>query len=271
MMELYHYTGAGNNFLIADGRGRDCSMLEDAVSIVELCKEYKTDGLMVMESSNEYDFKMLFFNPDGSGGMMCGNGGRCIVAFAKDMGVIGDTCTFLAPDGVHKAEILEDDGVLKTVRLKMVDVHGLDEHSDGIFLNTGTRHFVCRVADIDAVDVEGVGAAIRHRPVFAPEGTNVNFVEPRDGRLYVRTFEKGVEGETLACGTGIVASAIAACNGGVTPSSEEGIRVSYDVIARRGDKLAVDFVPSGDFNGFTASSVYLTGPAEKLGTFNVTL
>jgi len=269
-MILYHYTGAGNNFLIADGREQDCSLIKEADCIIALCADFHTDGLMILENSSSTDFRMLFYNPDGSGGMMCGNGGRCIVAFARDMGVIGDNCTFRAPDGIHEAEVISDNGALKTVRLKMIDVHGIAEYPDGVFLNTGTRHFVRRVENIESVDVEKEGPVVRHRGDFAPEGTNVNFVEPRDGRLYVRTFEKGVEGETLACGTGIVASAIAACAYGIAPSSENGGRLHYDITARRGDALAVDFIPSmGEV--FEATSVYLTGPAEKLGEVDIVL
>jgi len=267
---FYHYSGAGNNFLIVDARQFDSSMITAADNISHLCSEYHTDGLMVLEKSSSNDFRMLFFNPDGSGGMMCGNGGRCIVAFAADLGIIGNSCRFSAPDGVHEAEIIENGGNMKTIRLKMIDVREVEKFRDGLFLNTGTRHFVTMVKDINAVDVETVGKEIRHRPAFAPEGTNVNFVQARNRRLYVRTFEKGVEGETLACGTGIVASAIAAHDAGVEPSSHDWARVRYDITARRGDKLAVDFVPGGA-EGLHAYSVYLTGPAEKLEEFDIAL
>lgn len=269
-MVLHHYTGAGNDFLIADGRAVSCVALQDVEVISRLCAEYGTDGLMILEASDTHDFTMLYFNSDGSGGMMCGNGGRCIVAFAKDMGVVGDSCRFLAPDGEHEAEILADGGAVKTVRLKMIDVNGITGYEDGDFLNTGTRHFVRLVEDVNSIDVDTVGREVRHRPAFAPQGTNVNFVEPSQGRLIVRTFEKGVEAETLACGTGIVASAMASYNRGVEPSSREGERVRYDILARRGDSLAVDFIPATD-GGFAASSVYLTGPAEKLEQFEISL
>ena len=269
-MILHHYTGAGNDFLIADGRSQDCMMLQDVKVISRLCAQYGTDGLMVLDSSDTHDFEMLYFNSDGSGGMMCGNGGRCIVAFAKDMGVVGDSCRFMAPDGEHEAQILSDEGAVKTVRLKMIDVHGITVYEDGDFLNTGTRHFVRLVENVDAVDVENVGREVRHRMEFAPQGTNVNFVEPKDNRLFVRTFEKGVEAETLACGTGIVASALASYCNGVEPSSFDQQRVRYDITARRGDALAVDFIPTTD-EGFEASSVYLTGPAEKLEEFEISL
>ena len=269
-MIFHHYTGAGNNFLIVDAREFDSSMITAGDTIRQLCSEYHTDGLMVLQRSGSTDFRMLFFNPDGSGGMMCGNGGRCIVAFAADLGIIGNSCRFKAPDGIHEAEILADDGQVKTVRLKMIDVKELERYRDGIFLNTGTRHFVRMVDDINAVNVEGVGREIRHRPMFAPEGTNVNFVQPRSNRLYVRTYEKGVEGETLACGTGIVASAIAAHEMGVEPSSHDWARLKYEVVARRGDRLFVDFVPGGT-TGLRAYSVYLTGPAEKLEELDISL
>ena len=269
-MIFHHYTGAGNNFLIADAREFDSSMITAGDTISQLCSEHHTDGLMVLQRSGSTDFRMLFFNPDGSGGMMCGNGGRCIVAFAADLGIIGNSCRFKAPDGVHEAEIIEDDGQVKTVRLKMIDVREIEKYRDGVFLNTGTRHFVRMVDDINAVDVEAQGREIRHRPVFAPEGTNVNFVQLRSNRLYVRTYEKGVERETLACGTGIVASAIAAHDMGVEPSSHDWARLKYEVVARRGDRLSVDFVPGGA-TGLRAYSVYLTGPAEKLEELDISL
>jgi len=265
-MELFYYSGAGNDFVVADGREQDCSRLQEADTISRLCEKYGTDGLMILENSDTTDFRMLYFNSDGSGGMMCGNGGRCIVAFAVDLGVVeGGHCRFEAPDGEHEADIQSDDGALKVVRLKMIDVESVTNYPDGCFLNTGTRHFVRLVEDVDGTDVDTLGKEIRWRSEFAPQGTNVNFVTPSDGALKVRTFEKGVEGETLACGTGIVASAVAAWAAAVPPTSSEGTRVRYAIHARR-DDLAVDFVPaSGDK---VATSVFLTGPAERIKQFN---
>ncbi|MBR0175706.1 MAG: diaminopimelate epimerase, partial [Bacteroidales bacterium] len=211
-MKLYKMSGAGNDFVVLDGRDTDVSGFRQPERIAELCREYRTDGLMILDNGGA-DFRMEFYNPDGSGGMMCGNGGRCIVAFADWLGITPsapDHYSFLAPDGLHSAEILFRSPNGWTVKLKMIDVEGVSEVLGGYFLNTGTRHFVKFVEDVDAIDVAGEGKTLRWNEVFAPEGANINFVQRLpDGSLKIRTFEKGVEGETLACGTGITAAAIA--------------------------------------------------------------
>lgn len=275
-IKLHLYSGAGNLFLLADGRKGHCvpgdiAALQEVGTVTELCSKHGTDGLMVIEDCEGYDFRMVYYNPDGSGGMMCGNGGRCIVAFAYDLGVSmkGDKYMFEAPDGLHEAQILNIKDGVKTVRLKMIDVAEIDRHevlevdvpSDGYFLNTGTRHYVRFIDDVDSLDIETEGRAIRWAKEFAPAGTNVNYVTARQTSggtlLDVRTFEKGVERETQACGTGIVASAIAAYTHGIIPTGSSK-SVSYAIKARGGD-LAVDFVPAQ-----IAVSVYLTGPAVEL-------
>ena len=275
-IRLHLYSGAGNLFLLADGREGHCvpediKALQTVDTITELCSAHGTDGLMVIEDCEGYDFRMVYYNPDGSGGMMCGNGGRCIVAFAADLGIQmkGDRYVFEAPDGLHEAEILGVSGGVKTIRLKMIDVTAIEKYdslevgvpSDGYFLNTGTRHYVRFIDDVDSLDLETEGRAIRMAHEFAPTGTNVNYVTPRQTArgmlLDVRTFEKGVERETQACGTGIVASAIAAYTHGITAAAT-GQSVHYAVKARGGD-LAVDFVPAQ-----IAVDVYLTGPAVEL-------
>ena len=272
-MKIYHFSGAGNDFVVIDGREGDVSAFREVPRIEALCKEYKTDGLMILGSGDaEVDFTMEFYNPDGSGGMMCGNGGRCIVAFADYLGIRpaegertaeGVTAApgvflFRAPDGLHTGEILDrpEDG-LWTVRIKMIDVQGITPMLGGYFLNTGTRHFVKFVDDVEQVDVDAEGKALRWDPAFAPIGTNVNFVHVASDGLHVRTFEKGVEGETLACGTGLTAAAIAAAFAGVLPPN--GPRSSRAIAVRaRQDWLSVDFTPRPD-EKFT--DVYLTGPA----------
>ena len=247
---LYLFTGAGNNFVVLDGRGHDVQEFREVFRITQLCREHHTDGLMILGNSPDTDFSMEFYNPDGSGGMMCGNGGRCIVAFADMLGLKpaspDGTWRFRAPDGIHVATILQKPSAnLWTVRLKMIDVEGVTPVMDGYFLNTGTRHFVKFVDDVDGIDVEKEGKRLRWDKAFQPDGTNVNFVQIAEDGLHVRTFEKGVEGETLACGTGITASAIA-----------YGQPVNLQ--CRRGDWLWVDYTKSG--TGF--KDVFLTGPAE---------
>ena len=263
-MTLYKFSGAGNDFVVLDGRGGGVERYREVPVIQELCGKYGTDGLMILDKGGSYDFSMEFFNPDGSGGMMCGNGGRCIVAFADSLGIRpseGPVYRFLAPDGMHTGEILSRNGDREwTVKLGMIDVDGFREYPEGLFLNTGTRHLVVFSDDVDKVDVEACGPVLRHDARFAPEGTNVNFVSVHPDGLHVRTFEKGVEGETLACGTGITASAIAAYICGVEPSLRDADAVSYDVTARRGDRLAVAFRPGNH----TFTGVFLTGPAELI-------
>ena len=249
-MEFYRYSGAGNSFVVIDGRNCATDRFRKKEIVHALCMQNDTDGLMILENSDVADFKMLYFNRDGSGGMMCGNGGRCIVAFADLLGVkpfhTADYA-FEAPDGViHRATILSHLGEMKTVRLEMKDVEGMETHPDGIFLDTGTRHFTVQKDNVAGVDVENEGRALRFDPRFSPQGTNVDFWALRsdgDG-VDIRTFEKGVEAETLACGTGIVAAALASA----LPSP-------VNVHALK-DILQVEYRRDGD----ARREVYLTGP-----------
>lgn len=263
---FYKYQGAGNDFLIADNR-EGCLHLtsEQIASLCDRRYGVGADGLMLLEKSSVYDFKMVYYNSDGSGGMMCGNGGRCMVAFASDMGIAH--FDFEAADGFHTAQILDTEGGVKTVRLKMKDVDSLQRYeslegphvpSDGTFMDTGTRHYVRFVNDLDAYDIVSEGRDIRYNArELMPVGANVNYVEPYDGGIKVRTYEKGVEDETFACGTGIVASCIASYDREVEASLvfPDG-RVRYDVQARK-DRLSVDFMPGM----MAAKDVWLTGPA----------
>lgn len=267
-MKFYKYQGAGNDFLIADNR--DGSIVLSTEQIASLCdRRYGVgaDGLMLLEESSMHDFRMVYYNSDGSGGMMCGNGGRCMVAFAADMGLTH--FDFEAADGFHTAQILSSSGSARTVRLKMKNVaevteyeslSGLTVPSDGFFLDTGTRHYVRFVEGLEDYDIVSEGRVIRFgAEELQPVGANVNYVEPEGGLVKVRTYEKGVEDETFACGTGIVASCIASYVRGISPSSVKGNAVRYDVKAKR-DDLAVDFVPSSE-PGVLAEEVWLTGPA----------
>ena len=294
------YHGAGNDFLIADNRDGHLSLSEEVIR--HLCDRHTgfgADGVMLLESGSGKDFNMVYFNPDGSGGMMCGNGGRCIVAFAADCGAVSpdSTIVFDAADGEHIASIPVN-GMKgeKTVRLKMKDVSGITAYpeEDGFFLDTGTRHYVKFVSGLADYPVLSEGPVLRHDSRFAPVGTNVNFVEVAGGPastvrtictakgdsstleaegqastvLAIRTFEKGVEYETLACGTGIVASAMASFVRGVPPSRTAGEAVAYSVRAAIAD-LSVEFVPHRDNGLFCASDVYLTGPACFVGYVEV--
>lgn len=276
ILQLYKYHGAGNDFLLADARERPLDLSEAQVRF--LCDRHLgigSDGLMLLENSPESDFRMRFFNPDGSGGMMCGNGGRCIAAFALARGIVphGGTVTFEAPDGPHTASFPEGTvpqaGTLQ-VRLKMKDVAGMQwiDAENAVFLDTGTRHLVVPVSGLDSFPVGTEGARLRHLPRFAPQGTNVDFIAPEpfpEGPgLRIRTFEKGVEGETLACGTGIVAAAIVAWRRSLAGVQAEDGRVNVPVRAAV-SSLKVDFLAWG----LSATDVFLTGPATAVGTVQV--
>ena len=291
LQKFFKYHGAGNDFLLVDNREGYLSL--SPKQIRHLCDRHTgfgADGVMLLEKSLNKDFRMVFYNPDGSGGMMCGNGGRCIVAFAADLGVVSGNfpIEFEAPDGLHTAVILSEaqknkgnvilseaknpEANSRTIRLKMKDVKGIKEYPEdnAFFLDTGTRHLVKFVAGLDGYPVKKQGKMLREDPRFAPEGTNVNFVAPvilseAKNLLRVRTFEKGVEDETLACGTGIVATAIAACYKGVPGSDSSDGRVTYAVRAAIAG-LSVDFIPSGEGSGFSATDVWLSGPAAMVGT-----
>lgn len=276
MQKFYKYQGAGNDFLVADNRDGSVRLTKD--QIAALCdRRYGVgaDGLMLLEHSDRYDFRMVYFNSDGSGGMMCGNGGRCIVAFAADMGITH--FDFEAADGFHTADVIASDGGEKVVSLKMKDVTVCDRYeslagvavpSDGYFLDTGTRHYVRFVDGLEGYDVVPEGREIRWKAEqLKPIGANVNFVEPEDGVLKVRTYEKGVEDETFACGTGIVASCIAAFRAGISPAEQVGDEVRYDVKAKR-DSLSVRFKQDAEV---VAKDVYLTGPSAFVAEIIVSL
>jgi diaminopimelate epimerase len=214
--------------------------------------------------------------------MMGGNGGRCIVSSAADLGVVSGNypVEFEAPDGLHTAIVerkaSQELSDTRIIRLKMRDVEGIlaIPEENAFFLNTGTRHLVKFVEGLENYPVKEEGKVLRADPRFAPEGTNVNFVEPEDTPdgvvLHGRTFEKGVEDETLACGTGIVASAIAAYSRGILGKEDPTGRISYGIKAAIAG-LSVDFLPEGSGEGFRASDVWLTGPATFVGTVEILL
>jgi len=281
---LHKYSGAGNDFIVIDGRTGDVSECRQESVIKALCDRRDgfqaadgrigADGVMILGTAPGYDFRMEYYNSDGSGGMMCGNGGRCIAAFADALGIrpaCGSVFRFVASDGDHTAELLpctlsaHGKGRIWTVKLRMIDVSVFHPALDGWFLDTGTRHFVRHVEDVESIDIETEGKAARMDPLFAPVGANANFISPwKSGALKIRTFEKGVEAETLACGTGITASAIASYLKGIAPVAENNGSLHYDLQART-DMLSVDFRPQKDAEGnLFFSEVFLTGPAEEI-------
>lgn len=246
------YHGTGNDFIMVDGRNFDRNLLTEAV-IAQLCDRHfgiGADGLILLEESDKHDFRMVYYNSDGKEGSMCGNGGRCISAFAKDVGMIDQACSFEAVDGLHNATVLVDG----SVRLSLNNVEGIDDLQDGLFLDTGSPHLVVFRMNIDEIDVCGEGRGIRNEERFAPGGTNVNFVELMPDGIKVRTYERGVENETLSCGTGVTASAIAAYYSGLFKSTKVPVSAP-------GGKLLVEF---DEPDGEKVRGLYLTGPAEKV-------
>lgn len=242
------YHGTGNDFIIIDNRS--LKLKPKTEWIKKLCHRrfgIGADGLMLLEKSGDFDFSMKYYNADGNEGTMCGNGGRCIVAFAYSLGIIKKITKFTAIDGGHTAEILDNNLNAFIVDLKMQDVQDINICDDHYFINTGSPHYVRFVKNLESFDVFNKGKRIRYSKEFMPEGTNVNFVEIRDKNLFVRTYERGVEDETYSCGTGVTASAIAF-------SSKEN-RIVENIITL-GGKLSVRFNRTEN----TFEDVHLIGP-----------
>lgn len=204
------YEGAGNDFIFIDDRRE--FFIPDAGLIAHLCDRHfgvGADGVMTLRRSADLDCTMRYFNADGSEGEMCGNGARCFALFAHHLGLGGETKYFRATDGTHTAHILFSDAHCGDVEVGMIPVGEILSGDGWWFLNTGVPHYVELVEDVDAVDVDTRGRAIRHDTIRFPQGTNVNFVQVTgSGELRIRTYERGVEHETLACGTGATAAAI---------------------------------------------------------------
>jgi diaminopimelate epimerase len=251
-LSFLKYHGSGNDFIIADNRNGQFAP-GNRVLISQLCHRnfgIGADGLMLLESSPEYDFHMRYFNSDGLEGSLCGNGGRCIVHFARETGIISDKAVFSASDGIHQAVIGEGD----LVSLRLHDVGSPGRDGDAYITDTGSPHYVVFTANIEELDVFGEGQKIRYSEKYRDKGINVNFAEPSGNRILVRTYERGVENETLACGTGSVAVAI--CN-----SYREGEGSKKTMIQTRGGLLEVSFEKTG---GPAFKNIWLTGPARMV-------
>ena len=250
-MELtfYKYQGTGNDFVMIDNR--DLRFPADDASLIQhLCDRrfgIGADGLILLNPSENHDFEMVYFNADGGEGTMCGNGGRCLVAFAHHLKAIGDKTTFEAVDGIHHASI--EAGL---VSLQMIDVSEIQIESNHAFLDTGSPHHVELVENIGAYDVFANGKRIRNGAPYFQEGTNVNFVEATGADSFrVRTYERGVEGETLACGTGATAVAIAMHAQNHTQANNIQLKVE-------GGALEVSFLKQNH----SYQHVFLKGPAK---------
>lgn len=261
-LKFEKYQGAGNDFVIIDNRKGEFHPSNKTVEM--LCDRnfgVGADGLMILENDEKQDFYMRYFNADGKESTMCGNGGRCISVFAKSLGLGSyERVVFNSIDGLHEAFFIEEDGEM-LVKLRMIDVTEIEENDNYYFINTGSPHYVTFVEDLEEMDVFEEGQAIRNDPKFAPGGTNVNFVEILDDEIFVRTYERGVEDETLACGTGSTAAAIATA---LFLESDQNV---WDVEVMGGNlQVSFDRKENGTFE-----NVWLTGPAEKVfeGSINL--
>ena len=205
IIEFYKYQGTGNDFIMIDDREKEFDLTDNDL-IAALCERRMgigADGLILLREHGTLDFEMIYFNADGKESSMCGNGGRCIIAFAQMLEMTGNETTFMAIDGEHKGRLM-DDGIY----LQMQDVKKIEGVGDGLVLNTGSPHYIEMVDELDYIDVDKQGRKIRNSVPFKKDGINVNFVLDAN-ELQVRTYERGVEAETLSCGTGVVATAIA--------------------------------------------------------------
>jgi diaminopimelate epimerase len=250
LIEFYKYHGAGNDFIILDNRLNKYNALSNE-QIYQLCDRHigiGADGLMVLQSSDKYNFEMVYYNSDGNIGTMCGNGGRCIVAFAKEITLVDSKVVFQASDGIHYAIIKNDNVCLD---MKNVNLSDIEKYKDGYIIDTGSPHFVKFIKRVTSLDVFTEGRQIRKDPHFGIKGINVDFVEIiNEAEIIARTYERGVENETLSCGTGAVASSII-----------------FNLINNGNNSIAVKTLGgvlnvSFDYDNHKYSNIKLDGPAK---------
>jgi diaminopimelate epimerase len=257
-INFHKYHGTGNDFVLLDNRKGEYNSITQK-QIEAICHRrfgIGADGLMMLQNCADADFEMVYYNSDGRTSSMCGNGGRCISIFARDLGIVTTQANFKAVDGMHNSII---DG--NEVELQMNDVQGVSEISEAFVTNTGSPHYVQYVEEVNGLDIVKLGAAIRYSDAYEMEGINVNFVKVRaDKTIQVATYERGVEDETFSCGTGVVACAI------VQVREKHG--GNYIRVSTKGGTLMVKCVNQGN-NNFT--DIWLCGPAVMVfsGTINI--
>lgn len=260
MIEFTKMSGAGNDFVLIDNMD-DSLQLDKTKLAVALCSQHfgiGADGLLLLEQSLKADFMMRYYNADGSSGGMCGNGGRCVARYAYMNGIANQHLRFDALDHIYKAEVLDE-----TVKLQMKDPTHLKTHLliktksgsfQGHFIDTGSPHVVIESTNLNTLDVETIGREVRYNSLFVPEGANVNFMNiSKENKLDIRTYERGVEAETLACGTGSVASALIA-------SHLKGVKSPVTIRVKSGEELRVYF----EYDDKEFSNIFLEGSAHIL-------
>jgi len=255
---FYKYQGAGNDFIMIDNRLQWFDTSNQKL-IKKLCNRrfgIGADGLICLENENNFDFKMLYFNSDGNQSTMCGNGGRCIVAFAKFLNIVTEKANFIAIDGKHRAIINKN-----TISLQMQNISDILLKNNYIFLDSGSPHHIAYFNNIDKLDVQKLGRDIRYGEPYFSTGTNVNFVEQVNKNTFkVRTYERGVEEETLSCGTGVTAVAVASHKTGKT----NNLMINLNT---KGGNLRVSFTKNND----VYENIFLEGPAIQVfnGKINI--
>jgi len=252
-IHFYKYQGAGNDFILIDNRDLNVDH-NDPKLISRLCDRrfgIGGDGMIFLQNRDSYDFEMVYYNADGQPSSMCGNGGRCIVAFAKHLGIIDSEAEFVAVDGPHHAKISESGD---WVSLQMIDVETITMDGDAYILNTGSPHYIKLTDGLKEKNVYQEGYAIRNNNIYKAEGINVNFVEPNSDGYFVRTFERGVEDETFACGTGVTAAALA-----MAKHNHQTGYINTPIKVLGGD-LSIRF----EYDGQKFTNIFLEGPAVKV-------
>jgi diaminopimelate epimerase len=249
LIKFRKYEAAGNDFIMIDDRVEQFDT-NDQKLVARLCDRHfgiGADGLILIRELEGYDYRMVYFNADGQEGSFCGNGGRACFHFARALGIVEEEARFMAYDGMHDVRRTEDG----RVALQMRDVHGIEEHEDHFILDTGSPHWVELAENLEELDVVCEGRKRRNRKEHIEVGINVNFIEKKEDHFLIRTYERGVEDETLACGTGITASALSLA-----------VKMGWDegrlMLKARGGEVEVSFRRSG--NGFT--DIWLIGPAK---------
>lgn len=247
-LNFFKYQGTGNDFVMIDNRKTDILLNQKQIEF--LCDRkfgIGADGLILLENISGFDFKMVYYNSDGRESSMCGNGGRCLTRFANDLGISKEEYHFTAIDGEHKAKLIGDE-----ISLQMIDVSSVEKLSNGVFIDTGSPHHIVFSNNIADLELLNEARKIRYSKKYKKDGVNVNFVEiESESSINMRTYERGVEDETLSCGTGVTAAVLALANQGFSKANKVEVKT-------KGGILHLSFTIYGD----TYTDIWLQGPAD---------